>query len=87
VEVDAALLSDPAVAEAASFGVPDPIYGEEVQAAVVPKAEVSAEELQARCRDQLADYKVPKVIHFVKELPRDAAGKVERRRLTELFSK
>jgi acyl-CoA synthetase (AMP-forming)/AMP-acid ligase II len=87
VEVDAVLLSDPAVIDAASFSVPDSIYGEEIHAAVVPKADVTAEELQSYCRNRLADFKVPKVIHFVKELPRDATGKVERRRLTELFSK
>jgi oxalate---CoA ligase len=87
MEVDAVLLSDPAVAEAASFGVPDPIYGEEIQAAVVPRADVTAAELQAYCRSRLADFKVPKVIHFVNELPRDPTGKVERLRLTDLFSK
>src|SRR5262249_42900410 len=87
VEVDAVLLSDPAVAEAASFAVPDPIYREEIHAAVAPPADVTAAELQAYCRSRLADVKVPKVIHFVKELPKDATGKVERLRLTALFSK
>ena len=86
-EIDAVLLGDPAVAEAASFAVPDPIYGQEIQAAVVPQADVTAAELQAYCRSRLADFKVPKVIHFVKELPKDSTGKVERRHLTELFSK
>lgn len=87
MEIDAVLLSAPAVAEAATFGVPDPIYGEEIQAAVVSRADVTATELQAYCRVRLADFKVPKVIHFVKELPRDPTGKVERLRLTDLFSK
>jgi acyl-CoA synthetase (AMP-forming)/AMP-acid ligase II len=87
MEVDAVLLSYPAVAEAASFGVPDPIYGEEIQAAVVPRADVTVAELQTYCRSRMADFKVPKVIHFVKELPKDATGKVERFRLTALFSK
>jgi acyl-CoA synthetase (AMP-forming)/AMP-acid ligase II len=86
-EVDDVLLSNPAVAEAASFAVPDPIYGEEIQAAVVPQADVTAAELQEYCRSRLADFKIPKVIHFVKELPKDSTGKVERRRLTEMFSK
>ena len=86
-EIDAVLLSDPAVAEAASFAVPDPIYGEEIQAAVVPQADVTAAALQAYCRSRLSDFKVPKVIHFVKELPKDSTGKVERLRLTDVFSK
>jgi oxalate---CoA ligase len=86
-EIDAVLLGEPAVAEAAAFAVPDPIYGEEIHAAVVPQAEVTAAALQAYCRSRLADFKVPKVVHVVKELPKDATGKVERFRLTDLFSK
>src|SRR6266404_6157154 len=85
-EIDAVLLGNPAVAEAASFGVPDRIYGEEVQAAVVLRADITAAELQAYCRSRLADFEIPKVIHFVKELPKDATGKVERPHLTALFS-
>jgi oxalate---CoA ligase len=87
LEVDAVLLSNPAVSEAASFGVPDPIYGEEVQAAVALRADVTAAELQAYCRSRLADFKVPRAIHFVKELPRDSTGKVQRSRLKDMFSK
>src|SRR5919106_5572873 len=86
-EIDAVLLGDPAVAEAAAFAVPDPIYGEEIHAAVVPQAEVTAAALQAYCRSRLADFKVPKVIHLVKELPdegrtlRQADRSLWRRRL------
>jgi acyl-CoA synthetase (AMP-forming)/AMP-acid ligase II len=86
-EIDAVLLSDPAVAEAAAFAVPDPIYGEEIQAAVVLQADITAAALQAYCRSHLSDFEIPKVIHVVKELPKDSTGKVERRRLTELFAK
>jgi acyl-coenzyme A synthetase/AMP-(fatty) acid ligase len=64
-----------------------PIYGEEVQAAVVPRADVTAAELHAYSRSRLSDFKVPKVIYVVKELPRDSRGKVERFHLKELFSK
>jgi acyl-coenzyme A synthetase/AMP-(fatty) acid ligase len=81
------LLSDPAVAEAAAFAVPDPIYGEEIQAAVVLQADVTTAALQAYCRSRLSDFEVPKVIHIVKELPKDSTGKVERHRLTDVFSK
>src|SRR4029077_6348898 len=65
LEVDAALLSHPAVAEAASFAAPDPKYGEEVPAAVVLKADASVDELRSYCSGRLADFKVPKVIHVV----------------------
>jgi acyl-CoA synthetase (AMP-forming)/AMP-acid ligase II len=87
LEIDAALLTHPAVAEVAAFGVPDPKYGEEVQAAVALKTPATIEELQAHCRNQLADFKVPKVIHIVKELPRTATGKVQRRHVAAAFVK
>lgn len=79
LEVDAALLTHPAVAEVASFGVPDEKYGEEVQAAIVLKGEATAEEILAHCRERLASFKVPKVLHVLPELPRTATGKVQRR--------
>ena len=79
LEVDAVLLAHPAVAEAATFGAPDAKYGEEVHAAVVLKAAATAEELLAHCRDRLADFKVPKVLHVVTELPKGPTGKVQRR--------
>ncbi len=85
LEIDAALLLHPAVAEVAAFGVPDAKYGEEVHAAVALKASVTVDELQAHCRSQLADFKVPKVIHIVKELPRTATGKVQRRNVAAVF--
>jgi acyl-CoA synthetase (AMP-forming)/AMP-acid ligase II len=79
LEVDAALLTHPAVAEAACFAAPDAKYGEEVHAAVVLKGAATAEELQTHCGSRLADFKVPKVIHLVKELPKGPTGKVQRR--------
>jgi acyl-CoA synthetase (AMP-forming)/AMP-acid ligase II len=84
-EIDAVLIAHPAVAEAASFGVPDDKYGEEVSAAIVLKAPVTAKELQAFCRESLADFKVPKVLYIVTELPKTATGKVQRSVLTQTF--
>ena len=85
-EVEAVLLENPAVAEAAVFGVPDPKYGEEVSAAVVLRGAATAQELQTYCRTRLPDFKVPKVIHLVSAIPRNAMGKVQRRELAALFS-
>jgi acyl-CoA synthetase (AMP-forming)/AMP-acid ligase II len=79
LEIDAALLIHPAVAEAASFAAPDAKYGEEVHAAVVLKVAATAEELAEHCRERLADFKVPRVFHIVKELPKGPTGKVQRR--------
>jgi acyl-CoA synthetase (AMP-forming)/AMP-acid ligase II len=85
LEVDAALLAHPAVAEAASFAAPDPKYGEEVHAAVVLRGDATAAELQAHCGTRLADFKVPKVIHLVKALPKGPTGKVQRRFMATAF--
>jgi acyl-CoA synthetase (AMP-forming)/AMP-acid ligase II len=85
LEVDAALLSHQAVAEAASYGVPDAKYGEEVHAAVVLKGDATEADLLAHCRGKLADFKVPKVLHLVQELPKGPTGKVQRRHLAPFF--
>lgn len=85
-EVEAVLLQHPAVAEASVFGIPDSKYGEEVSAAVVLRTATSAEQLQTYCRSRLVDFKVPKQIHFVTAIAKNAMGKVQRADLTALFS-
>jgi acyl-coenzyme A synthetase/AMP-(fatty) acid ligase len=80
------LLEHPAVAEAVVFGVPDQKYGEEVSAAVVLRGAATAQELQIYCGTCLADFEVPKLIHLVSAIPRNAMGKVQRHDLTALFS-
>jgi acyl-CoA synthetase (AMP-forming)/AMP-acid ligase II len=87
LEVDAVLLEHPAVAEAVSFGVPDPKYGEEVHGAVVLRADARAEDIVAHCKDRLADFKVPKKIHIAQALPRTATGKIQRRHVAAHFLK
>jgi acyl-CoA synthetase (AMP-forming)/AMP-acid ligase II len=86
-EVEGYLYRDPDVLEAAVFGVPDPQWVERVVAAVVlkPGSSVSAGQLTARLREQLAPYKCPKAIHFVPALPKSAAGKILRKALRTQF--
>jgi long-chain acyl-CoA synthetase len=81
-EVEAALRTHPAVAQAAVVGVPDVQWGEAVHAVIVlcpeaqrDRAELS-EALRAWCHSQLARYKCPRGFSFVRELPMSAAGKV-----------
>jgi acyl-CoA synthetase (AMP-forming)/AMP-acid ligase II len=78
-EIDEALLTHPAVAEAVCFGVPDRVYGEGVAAAVVLKSEATEAELIAHCRGAIADFKCPGVIYIVEAIPRTATGKIQRR--------
>jgi long-chain acyl-CoA synthetase len=82
-EVEAALTSHPAVAEAAVVGVPDAELGEEVTAFVTLRADVRAEpaELIAHCRARLAGYKYPRRVTILAQLPRGATGKVLKSRL------
>src|SRR5216683_3490080 len=71
-EIDEVLYQHPAVAAAATIGVPDPLYGEEVIAFIVLKdgMKVSEEELTSYCKQRIADYKCPKTIRFVPDIPK-----------------
>jgi len=84
-EVEETLLSHPAVAEVVVFGLPDPVWGQSVAAAVVtvPDAVVEAEELITFCRERAASFKKPKQIYFVDEIPKNAYGKVLRREVRD----
>jgi acyl-CoA synthetase (AMP-forming)/AMP-acid ligase II len=84
-EVEAVLLQHPAVAEAAAFGVPDPKYGEEIWAAVMLRSAADTQELQEFCNTRLADFKVPKLIHVISAMPKNATGKIQRRALAAFF--
>lgn len=86
-EIDELLYRHPAIEAAAVIGVPDKLYGEEVAAFVVLKKNMTATEadLIAFCRQHLADYKCPKTIRFVNELPKGPTGKLLKRELAALW--
>ncbi|MBC7995357.1 MAG: AMP-binding protein [Rhizobacter sp.] len=79
-EVDEILMDHPAVAQVVCFGMPHPKLGEEVAAVVVLKEGASAtdRELQDFVAKRAADYKVPKKILFMDEIPKGATGKLQR---------
>jgi fatty-acyl-CoA synthase len=83
IEVEKCRLTHPAVAEAAVIGVDDVQYGQRLVAFVVLRgqAAASAEDLKAFVRDHLADFKVPREIRILEELPRGGTGKVQRAQL------
>ena len=83
-EVEDAIYTHPAVLEATVFGIPSEQWGEAVHAVVVLRegAEVSADEVIAHCRGQIAGYKVPRSVEFRAEpLPKSGPGKVLKREL------
>ncbi len=85
VEVENLLSKHPKVAMVAGIGVSDPVLGEVGRYYIVPNpgAEPSEEELKEFCRQHLADYKVPKQVVFLKELPLTPVGKIRKAKLKE----
>ncbi len=86
LEIDEVMLCHPCVAEAVSFGMPHPTWGEEVAIAVVLKEPQSEAALIEHCKQRLADFKVPKKVHIVDKIPRTATGKIQRRAVAAAFS-
>jgi len=87
-EIDEVLYQYAAVAAAATIGIPDPLYGEEVVAFVVLKegSKVSEADLISHCTERLADYKCPKSICIVKDIPKGPTGKLLKRELARRFA-
>jgi acyl-coenzyme A synthetase/AMP-(fatty) acid ligase len=84
-EVESALLTHPAVAEAAAVAAPDPERGSVVRAIVVLRdgeaGDELARELQEHCKRVAAPYKFPRIVEFADELPKTASGKIKRAEL------
>jgi fatty-acyl-CoA synthase len=82
-EIEDHLHIHPSIADAAIIGVPNAEWGESICAFVVrvPDANLSAEDVIEHCREELADYKRPRRVEFVDELPRNPTGKIDKKKL------
>ena len=87
LEIEAALLGHPDIAECAVLGLPDDTWGEAVSAAVVTRngADLALPALREWCKSRLSAYKIPQRLVVVKELPRNAMGKVTKPAVRHLF--
>lgn len=83
IEVEKILAGHPEVAEAAVIGVDDTQYGQRLVAFVVLSGAITPDDLKAYVRENLANYKVPREITVLDELPRNSTGKIDRRQLQE----
>jgi acyl-CoA synthetase (AMP-forming)/AMP-acid ligase II len=88
-EIEAVLAAHQAVIDVAVIGVPDELWGESVKALVElrPGASATVEELLAFCGERLADYKKPRSIDIVDEIPRSPAGKLLKALIREPYWK
>jgi acyl-CoA synthetase (AMP-forming)/AMP-acid ligase II len=86
-EIDEALYGHPDVLEAAAVGIPDEQYGEDIMCCVVMKPDCTAteEELRCYCYEHLGEFKTPKVIKFMDELPKGPSGKIQRLKLPDML--
>lgn len=86
-EIEAVLLGMPGVADCAVFGIPDAEFGEALAAAIQVSAgkPLSADGVQAYLRERIADYKVPRLVSFHEQLPREDSGKIFKRVLREPY--
>ncbi|WP_051273594.1 class I adenylate-forming enzyme family protein [Desulfotruncus alcoholivorax] len=87
-EVESVLMKHPAVAESAVIGIPDPYRGETVKAFITLKSDsrnqITVEDIDRYCRENMATYKRPRLFEFMNELPKSAVGKVLKRKLRDL---
>jgi malonyl-CoA/methylmalonyl-CoA synthetase len=88
-EVEAEIDALTGVLESAVIGLPHPDFGEGVTAVVVlePGAEIDEADVRAALAERLANYKQPKRVLFVRDLPRNAMGKVQKNLLRRAYSR
>jgi long-chain acyl-CoA synthetase len=87
MEITEWLIKHPAVQEAATFGVPDKVRGEEVASFIVPKAghKVNEQDIINHCKKKLPDFKIPKTVYFIEQIPKTGRGKVAKKDLVKIW--
>ena len=87
-EIENALIGMDGVRDCAVFGVPDDEFGERLFACIEPEADaaLSSAAVQEFLRERLANFKVPRDIQFMDALPREATGKIFKRKLRDLYT-
>jgi fatty-acyl-CoA synthase len=88
-EIEEFLYKHPKVANVQVIGIPDKKYGEQVLAAIQPKAHqsVTAEEFSEFCQGKIARYKIPRYWEFVEGFPMTASGKIQKYKMKETYSR
>lgn len=86
-EIDAVLMDHPRVSDAMTFGIADPVLGEDIGAMIVPAdPQVTEKELRHYLLDRITPFKIPRKIWFVDKIPRTPSGKPQRHAGTKQFS-
>jgi long-chain acyl-CoA synthetase len=88
-EIDDVLYKHPEVMDAAAVGIPDEAFGEDILACVVLKAgcRVTEEELSIYCKEHLGEFKSPRVIKIMSDLPKGPSGKIQRLKLRDVYNR
>ena len=81
-------MEHPCVKKAATIGIPDKIYGEEVASFIVPRqgCKIENQNIINHCKATLPDFKIPKEIHFLEEIPKTERGKVTKQDLLNIIN-
>ncbi|MBW1772574.1 MAG: AMP-binding protein [Deltaproteobacteria bacterium] len=88
-EIDDVMYSHPSILDAAAVGIPDERYGEDILCCCVlkPGCDCTVEELKQHCLEHLGEFKTPKVIRVVEDLPKGPSGKIQRLKLRDMEAK
>jgi len=84
-EIEEVLYTHESVVECAVIGEADPIFGEQVAAYIVTNKDIEKEAIMSFCEEHLVHYKVPRIIYFIDELPKNATGKILKSKVKELL--